>query len=90
VFAVTVPEGGSIQAQLLSRSGTCASAPTRLALLAPDGQTELGGVSSQGDTCPTIGAPQAFARALPAGTYFVQATSLAADPFDYQLKVERR
>jgi cysteine-rich repeat protein len=90
VFAITIPEGGAILAQLLSRSGTCGSAPTRLALVAPDGQTELGGVSSQGETCPAIGLQQAFARGLAAGTYYVQATSLAADPFDYQLKVERR
>jgi cysteine-rich repeat protein len=90
VFAVAVAEGGAIQAQLLSRTGNCASAPTRLALIGPDGQTELGSVSSLGDVCPAIGAMQPFARALPAGTYYVHASSLAADAFDYQLKLERR
>jgi cysteine-rich repeat protein len=90
VFAMEVPEGGTIAAQLLSRAGACAGAPVRLTLLGPDGQTELGSVSAQGETCPAIGDENAFARGLPAGTYYVQATSLAADPFEYQLKVERR
>jgi cysteine-rich repeat protein len=90
VFAVTVPANGTISAQLLSRSGTCSSAPTRLEVLAPNGVTELGEVSSEGAACPTIDQRHTFARGLAAGVYYVRASSLAADPFDYQLKVEAK
>lgn len=90
VFGVEVTQGGEVRAQLLSRLGGCGSAPTRLTFIAQDGVTELGSVASEGETCPALDQRHAFARGLVAGTYYVKATSLAADPFDYQLRVERR
>jgi cysteine-rich repeat protein len=90
VFAVQVGPAGEVRAQLLSRAGSCAGAPTRLTLLAPDGVLEIGTVASEGDVGPTIDQRHAFARGLAAGVYYVRASSLAADPFEYQLKLERR
>jgi cysteine-rich repeat protein len=89
VFAIPVAEGGSIQASLLSRAGNCDGSPVRLTVIATDGQTEMGSVSAQGATCPAITAQQSLARTLAAGVYYLQVRSLGADPFDYQLKVER-
>jgi hypothetical protein len=90
VFAVTVPEGGALTAQLVHRAGRCAGATTSLALLAPDGITELGQVGSLEEACPVLDQRHAFARALPAGQYYLRVTSNAVDPFDYQLKLEAR
>jgi cysteine-rich repeat protein len=90
VFAVTVPAGGALPAQLVHRAGRCAGQTTTLSVLAPDGITELGRVDSDGEACPVLDQRHAFARALPAGQYYLRVTSDAVDPFDYQLKLEGR
>jgi cysteine-rich repeat protein len=89
VFAIKVPEGGAMQASLVSRAGSCDGSPVRLILIAPDGYNEMVSTSATGAACPAITAQMPTARTLSAGVYYLQVSSLSTDPFEYQLKVEK-
>jgi len=85
VFAVVVPAGGgSIRASLAGNGGTaCPSdlASTQLELIErPARGPSLRGTGTiaTGDVCPSLGAENAFANDLAAGTYYV-AVSVARD-----------
>ena len=93
VFAIEVPEGGSIRATLAGDGGTSCPADlidTRLELIERTGRgpslIATGAVVS-GDTCPSIGAAQARANNLPAGTYYVAASVLRDRPDTLQYEL---
>jgi cysteine-rich repeat protein len=87
MFAVKVPDGGALNAKLLSGAGLpCAlGAPTtKLQLLAPDGRRELGlGTPAADEGCPSL-----EARGLAAGTYYLRVSTSELSRINYQLKVD--
>ncbi|MSP61892.1 MAG: DUF4215 domain-containing protein [Myxococcales bacterium] len=92
-YAVTVPAKGSVNATLLDGTNACGGgAPSlRVALIAQDGQSLLGEVTSAaGGACPGFGAMQAFSQWLAAGTYSVRVTTAPNDAptFGYKLRIE--
>lgn len=93
VFAVDVPAGGSIRAELLTAGGGTCPAGTlasELQLLGTDGVVVRGEGAVRTGACPSIDATDTFARALPSGRYFVRIYALnetVERPFDYQLRV---
>jgi cysteine-rich repeat protein len=92
VFAVSVPAGGAIRAEVQGRAGRCADGnpPVRLTLLGAEGDVELGaGAPAAGNACARIDERHAFARDLPAGTYYLRASADLPAAFEYQLRVER-
>lgn len=94
VFAIDVPAGGAISADLLTAGGAaCPSGTltTELQLLAPDGIVVRGEGALRSGACPSIDpTPDTFARGLAAGRYYVRVYALndiVDRPFDYQLRV---
>ena len=91
MFAVDVPEGGSIQVTMGDTSGNpCDTVPVfTMALLRPDAATTLGvGAATMDNECPSIGADETFAQGLPAGVYYLRVTTDEdAARFDYRLDV---
>ncbi len=90
MFAVTVPEGGSITAQMLDQGGQpCSSlAGFEMTLIDTVGVHVLGTGSLRIGQCPSISADDAFAQGLTAGTYYVRVTlDAASPPLDYQIEL---
>ena len=93
MFVLSVPEGGSVQAELLNVSGLpCTpNIPPTLSLrfVDQDGITERGkGMPNSSNQCPSIDATATFARDLLSGEYYVRVTSGEGEGslFSYQLR----
>ena len=87
-YAVTVEEGGSVQAAVQD-SDIC-SVSRRLQLVDTDGLTPLGTIETDAGDCPVLKGTESFASDLSAGTYFVRVTTVREDEaaaFDYALEV---
>ncbi|HEY8432405.1 MAG TPA: hypothetical protein VIL20_28735 [Sandaracinaceae bacterium] len=96
VFAIDVPEGGSITAALRAEGGgECppAAAGVVLELLElvdlGEPRVRVAGTVPSGAVCPEIAADAALAQNLPAGTYYLRVSKVQERPdeFRYQLDV---
>jgi cysteine-rich repeat protein len=91
MFSVTVAAAGSVRARVSGTGTPCTAEaiPVRLALVASDGQTEIGvGSAAAGDDCPAIDDRHPFAKNLPAGEYYLMVKRPSNTPLPYQLTVE--
>lgn len=92
VFAIDVPAGGAVAAELLTAGGSACpegTLATELQLLGPDGVVVRGRGAAAGN-CPAIAGTETFATGLAAGRYYlrVYAVNDVVDrPFDYGLRV---
>ncbi|MBL4636134.1 MAG: hypothetical protein JKY56_19900 [Kofleriaceae bacterium] len=90
MFAVTIPQGGSLTAQMLDQGGQpCSSlAGFEMTLIDTIGVHVLGTGSLRVGQCPSISEDDAFAQGLDAGIYYVRVTLDASlPPLDYQLEL---
>lgn len=96
VFAVEVPEGGSLSATFAAEGGgecPAVAEETTLELLelTANGQprVRVRGSAPDGSVCPAIGTDVALARDLPAGTYYLRVAKVQERPdvLRYQLEV---
>ena len=93
MFALQVPEGGAIEAEVLTASGEpCGTdiPAVGLALLGVDAVTPVGeGSPRNGNACPSIDASDSFAGSLGAGTYFLRLRTNkdSTMSLDYQLRL---
>jgi cysteine-rich repeat protein len=95
VYGFDVPEGGAVSAALGGEGGGACPAALEgaqlelLELTASGPSVRVTGEVPSGALCPAIGADDALARDLPAGTYYLRVTKLRERPdsVPYQLDV---
>lgn len=89
MFAIDVPQGGRVQAQIAARGGQQCVDGVSLGLVDLDGVTLLGSGGAGLDLCPTIDGDDGFAIGLESGTYFlrVELPRGQGDQLDYGLRI---